>query len=181
MEKVFKEKNSELNPAPDLSELRIVDVGIGEMKVTRDPRAVLVVYGVGSCVSVCAYDPEVPVAGMAHILLPKSGADDTGRDARYADVAIPALVGKMEKKGADGRSLVFKIAGGASLVRTNSEEKQKIGARNVREVQRILGEMNARVASKDVGGNRVRTVRFFVSTGEMVVSNAKRAGEQAKT
>lgn len=167
-------------PAPPAA--RIIGVGIGEVKVTRDSRAVLVAYGVGSCVSVCAFSSGARAAGMAHILLPGDDREKAaGMDTRCAGAAIPRLVEGMKKKGADERKLIFKIAGGASALKVDAAEKQMIGARNVREVRKILGEMNAAVAVEDVGGSKVRTVRFYAGSGEMVVTSLKQSAGKKGT
>jgi len=49
-----------------------VSVGIGQLAISRDPREVLIAYGLGSCIGVSAYDAQTRVAGMVHVLLPDS-------------------------------------------------------------------------------------------------------------
>jgi chemotaxis protein CheD len=163
----------------DQSRQRTIDVGIGETRTSRDPDVVFVVYGVGSCIVLCAHDPAAPVAGLSHILLPRRYHEQTNpRDLRYADVAIPELIRRLKKFGASEERLNVKIAGGANVVKAFSEEKQDIGLRNIREVQRILKEMNVTIASQDVGGIHSRTVRFFARSGRMVVTRTLRGRNQ---
>ena len=71
-------------------------IGLGEMKVTKDDSVVLTCLGLGSCVGMAAYDPVSKVAGMAHIVLPRSDGR-SGLPAKFADTAIPALVDEMCK------------------------------------------------------------------------------------
>jgi chemotaxis protein CheD len=148
-----------------------IDVGIGEIKISRNPAAVLVAYGVGSCISVCVHDPFVRIAGMAHVLLPKSDSEGRGKKSTiYADVAVPELLRRMKDRGALKRRMKVKLAGGARVVKPLGD----IGKRNADEIIRILDEADTEIEFMDVGGNHGRTIRFFVATGEMVVSSARR-------
>jgi chemotaxis protein CheD len=157
-----------------VSNSKEIDVGIGEIKISRNPAAVLVAYGVGSCISVCMYDPFVQIAGMAHVLLPKSEGNERGKNsAIYADVAVPELFRKMKDKGAVKRRMKVKLAGGSRVVKSLSHPNGDIGKRNADEVNRILDEINAEIEFMDIGGNHGRTIRFFVGTGEMIVSSSR--------
>jgi chemotaxis protein CheD len=162
-------------PKTTASKIREIGVGIGEIKVSGNPAAALVAYGIGSCVSVCVYDPLVQVAGMAHVLLPSAQNDKYEKNRTiYADVAIPELLRKMKEKGAVKRRLKVRLAGGARVVKSLSHPDGDIGKRNIAEVKRLLGEHNADIDFMDVGGAHGRTIRFYVETGEVVVSSARR-------
>ena len=50
----------------------MIMVGLGEVKASKDPDAVLACLGLGSCIAVAVYDPKAKVGGMAHVVLPKS-------------------------------------------------------------------------------------------------------------
>jgi chemotaxis protein CheD len=161
-----------------VGDVRYIDVGIGETVVSRDRSAVLVAYGIGSCVGVCVYDPAGPAAGMAHVLLPNSGREEKGRgDARYADVAVPKLIRRMRKSGDAERKLVVKLAGGANVVRASSGDNN-IGMRNVKEIRKILEEMGCGIAAEEVCGDSGRTIRFRVESGELTVTSI---GPKGKT
>jgi chemotaxis protein CheD len=150
---------------------KTIDVGIGETRTSRDPDAVFAVYGVGSCIVLCAHYPDIPAAGVSHILLPKRHSKESNtRDLRYADVAIPELIRRMKKLGASEDTLKVRIAGGANVVKAFAEERQDIGLRNIQAARKILGDMNIAIISQDVGGIHSRTVRFFVRNGKMVIS-----------
>ena len=43
-----------------------VIVGVADMKVSRDPRVILVTHSLGSCIGVAVYDPVVKVGGLLH-------------------------------------------------------------------------------------------------------------------
>ena len=106
-------------------------IGLGEMKVTKDDSVVLTCLGLGSCVGMAAYDPVSKVAGMAHIVLPRSDGR-SGLPAKFADTAIPALVDEMCKLGALQSRLVVKIAGGTHMSGSpGAGSLFKTGERNV--------------------------------------------------
>ena len=48
-----------------------ISIGLGEVKVSRDPGDVLVAYGLGSCLGIGFYDPIARAAGMLHAVLPE--------------------------------------------------------------------------------------------------------------
>ncbi len=50
---------------------RIV-VNVGDAKISRDSRDVLVTYGLGSCIGVCMYDPVACLGALVHSQLPDS-------------------------------------------------------------------------------------------------------------
>ncbi|MFA6450466.1 MAG: chemotaxis protein CheD [bacterium] len=151
-----------------------IDVGIGEIKISRNPAAALTAYGVGSCITVCVYDPLARVAGMAHVLLPKSDGNEREKNSKiYADVAVPELMRKMKEKGAVKRRMKAKLAGGSRVVKSLSHPGGDIGKRNADEVKRILNEINTEIEFMDIGGEHGRTIRFFVGTGEMVVTSTR--------
>ena len=68
---------------------RLINVGIADLQVTKAPDILRTV--LGSCVSVCLYDPKAKVAGMAHIMLPEQKSEDSN-PIEYADSAIPILI-----------------------------------------------------------------------------------------
>jgi len=153
--------------------VREIHVGIGEAKVSRDPRAALAVYGLGSCVCVCLWGKSSRVAGMAHVLLPiKDKNSESSNGNAYADVIIEKLLVLMEKRGADRKEIIARIAGGANIL-SGMSGKNMIGSRNTHDVIKILTEMKVPILEKDLGGEHGRTVRFFVENGKMTVVTRK--------
>ncbi len=146
-------------------------VGLGELKIDKDPSAILVCLGLGSCISVCAYDPSIKLGGMAHIVLPNSNGRSQDNSAKYADKGVRLLLEEMFKQGARKSHLVVKLAGGAALSKSPGlEETFKIGQRNLESVQAVLAEERISTAAADVGGHIGRTVRMFVDSGQVVVT-----------
>ena len=67
-----------------------ISVSLAEVKVSKDSAMHLVCFGLGSCIGLCAYDPSVKIAGMAHIVLPKSKPETfTDNGTKFADIAVP--------------------------------------------------------------------------------------------
>lgn len=150
-----------------------VSVGIADMNVTKEPD-VLVTYALGSCVGICLYDPELKIAGLAHIMLPLSreaascGAENR---RRYADTCITELIQTMTMEGASKPRMVAKIAGGAQMF-SNSSGIFNIGERNVAAVKKVLGAYRIPIVAEQTGSNFGRTVYFHSDNGMMEVRAA---------
>lgn len=158
-----------------LTQEKTIVVGLGEFKVTREPSVVLMCLGLGSCVSVCAYDPSIKLGGMAHIVLPSSNGKNEDASAKYADKGVPLLLEEMLKQGAMRSHLIIKLAGGAALSKAPGLEAAfKIGERNLESIQALLVKERISTAAADVGGNVGRTVRMFLDSGKVLVTTAAR-------
>jgi chemotaxis protein CheD len=73
-----------------VTEPRTLVLGLGEWHASRDSELTLVCLGLGSCVGLCLFDPAAGVAGMAHMVLPKSmGEAASGKAAKFVDLAVP--------------------------------------------------------------------------------------------
>lgn len=155
-------------------ELQIVAVGLGELQVGRDPRLVLVAYGLGSCVGVSLYDPVARVGGLAHVMLPESSGG--ARSPKYADQAIPLLLERLAALGGEPRRLACKLAGGARmLVGRGLEDRFQIGERNLSAVQSTLARYGLTPVGTAVGGSIGRTMHLFLESGRVIVQSAGRA------
>lgn len=153
----------------------VLPVGLGELRVSRDPRDILVCYGLGSCVGICLYDPAARVGGMAHVVLPDSGSGrGTDLPARFADTAVPRLVQAALAQGAVRSRLVTRIAGGAQVLKVGATARLDIGARNCEAVREGLRRLRIALVAADVGGHHGRTVQLFVADGRVLVSTVGR-------
>lgn len=145
-------------------------VGMGEIHVVRGVGNVLTALGLGSCIGVCLYDPLTRVAGMVHVVLPKSQADKAGElPGKFADTAIPTIVQRMVEQGASVSRLKAAIAGGAQLFQFGVSNSLDVGARNAEAVVAALREAGIYLQAKDVGGNVGRTLRLVSDNGLVVV------------
>jgi chemotaxis protein CheD len=140
-----------------------VMIGIGEYHVGSEP---MMAIGLGSCIGLTIYDREHQIGAMVHIMLPdSSGRSD--RPGKYADTAVPLLLGKLSEKGCRKASLVVKMAGGACMFEYFGNNLN-IGERNAVKVRAILAENHLRIVAEEVGGKSGRTVAFYPDDGGKV-------------
>ena len=135
----------------------------------------LITYALGSCVGVVGYDEQSRVAGLLHVLLPESESDPERaavRPGTYADTGIPALVQAMRRLGANPQTSRFRLAGGASMLRSSAT--LEVGQRNVLAVRKALWKAGLLVQSEAVGGTQPRTLSVNSSTGVVVIASPGR-------
>jgi chemotaxis protein CheD len=122
----------------------------------------------GSCVGVIVRDRDRRVAGLAHVMLPRRlrPADPPGK---YADSAIPALLAGVESRGGRRAVLEAWLVGGACMFPVEHGGIASIGAKNVEESRRQLGDLGVPVVYEEVGGSSGRTVTFEPATGSVSV------------
>lgn len=151
-------------------EEREVKVGIGDLNVVLPPDK-LVTLGLGSCVGIAIYDSTNKVAGLAHIMLPDSTSfSNQSNPMKFADLAIPILVKRMEDAGANRRVIKAKIAGGASMFSfPDKNPLMDIGGRNGIAVKEVLQKLNIPVVSEDLGGNSGRTMILDSISGKVLI------------
>lgn len=144
-------------------------IGIAEIHADVAPN-VIVTLGLGSCVGATLYDPVKKVGGMVHIMLPDSNGDPKGKPAKYADTAIPLLLEKVSKLGAEKSRLVAKLAGGAQMLKfSRSNTTNSIGTRNAEEAKKALRKLGIRITAEDTGGSYGRTIELDLETGKLLV------------
>jgi chemotaxis protein CheD len=143
-------------------------VRIGELIATRDPEAVLVSVGLGSCIGLAMIDRARGVAGLAHVMLPesKAGQEASTLRGRYADRAVPVLLDEVVALGARVSALEVGIAGGAQMFGGSSIE---VGRRNEEAVRAALTGVRLAVTAAETGGDKGRTVRVHPDGGVMTV------------
>lgn len=146
-------------------------VGISEFRVARPP-AILVTYGLGSCLGIVLYDRERQIGGLAHTLLPAPRPGfEGGRLTKFVDNAIRMMVAELEQQGAARGSLTARIVGGANMFVPlyESAAEDGIGARNVRAARETLQALAIPVLAEDVGGSHGRSVEFDLDAGTVQV------------
>jgi chemotaxis protein CheD len=143
-----------------------VRVGIADLNTVVSPGKLITV-GLGSCIGIALYDKIIGVGGLAHIMLPDSTQfNNLANPHKFADLAIPILVEKLEKMGANKRNIKAKIAGGASMFSFSDKSMiMDIGGRNSTAVKNVLIKFSIPLISEDVGGNKGRTMIFDTSNG----------------
>jgi len=147
-----------------------ISIGLGEVKVSRDPGDVLIAYGLGSCLGIGFFDPIARTAGMLHAVLPEKLNAHDGLNAKYVSSGIDILLEMMAKAGADQRRIIVRFAGGANmLISPGLSQTFDIGTRNIAAALSKFSDLKMKVTSQDIGGNIGRTVRLYVGTGKMTV------------
>ena len=145
-------------------------VGLGEIKISRDPRDVLVAYGLGSCVGLGIHDPTTRVTGLLHAILPTNPNGSYDSSPKYVDTGIKIMLDQMFRAGANPKRLLVRMAGGANmLVAPGFSQVLNIGSRNVEAAYAALASHKLTIQSQEVGGNIGRTVRFYVLDGRMTI------------
>lgn len=138
----------------------------GEYYVTRNDELITTV--LGSCISVCIYDPIAGVGGMNHFMLPKSASKDIellSDSFRYGDVAMERLINSLLKIGAGKNRLVFKAFGGGQIIRNMTS----IGERNIKFLHQFMTMEGFVLDASDLGGPNPRKVVFSPQTGKVML------------
>ncbi len=147
-----------------------IKVGIADLNLVLDPGTIMTI-GLGSCIGIALYDKTLKVAGLAHIMLPDSTQFKVATNPmKFADLAIPLLIDKMEAKGCKKRNLTAKIAGGASMF--NFSDKSiisDIGKRNSESVKKTLKEQGIPIIGEETGGDKGRTMILSATDGKVTL------------
>jgi len=132
---------------------------------------VLITLGLGSCVAIMLHDPQAKTGAMAHVLLPSTSlARDLTNRAKFPETAVPLLIERLKALGADPRRLVAKLAGGARMFsQLVTPGTIQMGERNVLASRTALRVAAIPVIREAVGGDRGRSVRFYVKDGRVEI------------
>jgi chemotaxis protein CheD len=94
--------------------------------------------------------------------------------AKYADTAIPELISRMEKLGANISKLEAKLAGGAQMFAfAGNNDTMRIGPRNVESCKEMLNRYKIPILAEDTGANYGRTIEFFSATGILQIRSVQ--------
>lgn len=148
-------------------------VRIADYKIAGAP-AILITYGLGSCLAVALYDTEARRGGLCHIMLPScTGTRTPGNPKKFADQCISEMLIDMKGGGCKAERMVAKIAGGARMFDLPNKEKSSIGERNRDAVLIELAKRRIPLVAEDTGGNYGRTVEFRTGNGDMLVKSLR--------
>lgn len=154
------------------------DVGIGEFFVCEEPGAEIKTYALGSCVALVIWDSSCRVGGLIHMALPDSSLHPERAEtqpAYFVDTGIPLFLNALGQKGANRRTSVFRLVGGANVL--NAETTFDIGRRNVLAVKKVLWKLGMGIHREDTGGDISRTVTLYIDTGRLEISSGGRRWE----
>jgi chemotaxis protein CheD len=154
----------------DLATMPELVVRMGELAISTTTGDVLVCVGLGSCIGLALVARHGHACGLAHVMLPDSGGRAVDRPAKFADLAVPALVDGLTRVGAPARALEAVIAGGAQMFAAGSG--MEIGARNEAAVRAGLAAAGIPVHAAATAGHMGRTMRVEVGAGSVTVREA---------
>lgn len=141
-------------------------IGIGELAISADPRMILSTYALGACLGVIAYEPQLKVGGIIHIMLPDSTVSTDKalkQPAMFADTGLPLFFRELAKHHVDRTRLRLFIAGGAGIIR--GSDPIKIGTRNLAVSLAYLKTHGWSISQQETGGFINRTVHLDLTTG----------------
>ncbi len=137
-----------------------------------------VVTVLGSCVSVCLWDPRGRIGGINHFMLPLWNGEGLA-SPRFGNIAIARLIEKMTGLGADRSQLQAKVFGGGDMLKATSAF-MNIGQRNIILAQDILREAKIPIVGADTGGKHGRKIVFNTGSGVVLVKLLKKQIDDIK-
>jgi chemotaxis protein CheD len=122
----------------------------------------------GSCVSICLWDPRSKIGGLNHFLLPTFGGEGLA-SSRFGNVAFYELLEKLLALGCRKQDLQSKIFGGACVLEAFRSKENHLGQKNVRVAERLLDAEGIPLIHRNVGGLRGRKLIFHTDSGAVWV------------
>lgn len=144
-----------------ITEGKLVYVVQGSYYVSAHPEATLSTV-LGSCISVCLFDPIGAIGGMNHFLLPAGRGTESGH-IRFGVNAMEKLINELLKSGASKSRLQAKLFGGARM----SSNLSDIGRQNAAFAHTFLANEGIPSLSESIGGTLARRVVFRPTTGQV--------------
>lgn len=147
-------------------------VGVADMFVSADATDVIVTHALGSCLGVAAYDPQMKVGGILHVMLPQSSINPQRAKANpcmFMDTALPAFFTELYSRGALKSRLVVKVAGGANI-HGGAGDRFAIGERNFLMAKKLFWQNGVLIKAQDVGGSIARTMYLEMENGRTWLS-----------
>jgi chemotaxis protein CheD len=126
----------------------------------------------GSCISVCFWDPVLKLAGINHYMLPLWNADGLP-SPKYGNIAIMKLIEKMLILGSQKVDLQAKVFGGGNVIRVTNG-LLNVGERNITVAQDMLRKESIPVVSTDVGGYHGRKLIFDAGSGDVFIRKIRK-------
>ena len=154
--------------AEEEAAVKEVTLYLGDVHAAFEPTLVKTL--LGSCVSVCLYDPLRRLGGMNHFLLPQSPGED-GASTRFGVPAMENLIGALIDLGASPRRLVAKMFGGAHVLDIE-EPVTAVPQQNIEFARTVLASGGIPIIAEDVGGSIARHLHFHSHTGRVFVKRA---------
>jgi chemotaxis protein CheD len=149
----------------------------GNIFAHSEPHVVTTV--LGSCVSVCLFDPIKKIGGINHFMLPLWNGEGLA-SPKYGNIAIPKLIDKMLSLGCIKKRLVAKVFGGGEVL-TLTHGVLNVGERNIIMANNLLAELNIKVISKDVAGTQGRKLIYYTDSNKILMKRLRKQVNDIKS
>lgn len=136
-----------------------INVDTGEVKIGFSPYKIIS-NALGSCVAVIAYDTDLKIGAIAHVMLPGEAPKKEALKNKYAVNAINYLFQLLNKANCYN-PLIFLVGGGNVLKRKDSDICEQI----ISSVKECLLRKNIPVTAESLGGFERRTVALDTLNG----------------
>ncbi len=121
----------------------------------------------GSCISICLFDPVNNIGGINHYMLPIWNGEGLA-SPKYGNIALEKLLEKMGNLGAQTNNLKAKIFGGAEILSNPGNRKFSVGFKNTILATEYLEKLRIPIIARSTGGNLGRKIIYDTSTNEII-------------
>ncbi|MEM7741288.1 MAG: chemotaxis protein CheD [Pseudomonadota bacterium] len=146
-------------------------IGVGDLAATDDPDLSFTTV-LGSCIAVGLWDQSIRVGGLNHFLL-ATVQGEAPQDLRYGEVAIPALISRLQTLGAETQRLKAVVVGGANVIRA----RVAIGTENALFANNWLADHGISVVKSETGGRHARRFTFAPGRSSYKISTIADAAD----
>ena len=122
----------------------------------------------GSCISVCLFDPQLGLGGINHFMLPLWNGEGLPTP-KYGNIAIEKLIEKMLRLQGREERLIAKVFGGARVLQGDNPVFG-VGDRNISLAREALAAHGIRIACAEVGGTCGMRIEFNTRTGKVLLA-----------
>lgn len=123
----------------------------------------------GSCISVCLFDPRRGRGGINHFMLPLRNGEQLA-SPKYGNIAIAKLIEQLARLGCHVADLRAKLFGGGMVLSLQTDRGRSVGESNILIARELLAEYGIPVVASDVGGACSRRIVFNTRTGDVMES-----------
>jgi chemotaxis protein CheD len=121
----------------------------------------------GSCVSICLFDPIRSLGGLNHFMLPTWNGDGS-RTPKFGDVALTQLIEELIALGCNRKAFVAKVFGGSSPNHDRPDDFT-IGLINIAFAENALAQAGIPIISRSIGGKAARKLIYFTHNNEVLI------------
>jgi chemotaxis protein CheD len=157
---------------PDREGIPVVNLRPGELYVAREPTIITTL--LGSCISVCLFNPRTRMGAMCHGVLPfLRHSSPKEASFHFVDSSIAYMVevvGAQQKTSP--RELKAKLFGGANVIALRASGRENgntVGDQNIEAARSALCGFGVPIVVERVGGDTGYKLFFYAHTGEVLL------------